>query len=146
MTLQIWIRWTHLFQCSLRTLLKKCHETKTFLVISSGRVKRKYWKKWVNNKPYPTNIYLLKVDNRNTRINVWNMFKVNDKDIRTTSMSSFWCLHYLLWTYFTPFTCVSTIEFEQVNNSWVHDADWYLVYSQLIHFHHLKYMHHVSWI
>ena len=33
----------------------------------------------------PTNIYLLKVNNRNTRKKVWNKFKVNYKNTRTTS-------------------------------------------------------------
>ena len=36
-------------------------------------------------------IYLLKGNNRNTK--VWNMFKVNDNDSRTTSLASFWCLY-----------------------------------------------------
>ena len=31
-------------------------------------------------------IYLLKVNNRNTKTKVRNMFKVNNKDIKTTSM------------------------------------------------------------
>ena len=34
--------------------------------------------------PYPAGIYLLKVNNRNTRKKVWNMFKVNNKDTKTT--------------------------------------------------------------
>ena len=32
------------------------------------------------------------------QISVWRLFKVNSKDIRTTSLTSFWCLHFLLWT------------------------------------------------
>ena len=35
-------------------------------------------------------IYLLKVNHRNTRTKVWNMFKVNNKNTR---MASFWCLY-----------------------------------------------------
>ena len=40
--------------------------------------------------------------------NVWNMFKVNNKDTRATSMTSFWCLYCQLWTnsrYFWCFHC-----------------------------------------
>ena len=36
-------------------------------------------------------IYLLKVNNRNTRTRC-DMFKVNKKDTRTASLVSFWCL------------------------------------------------------
>ena len=36
------------------------------------------------------------------------MFKVNNKDIRTTPMA-----------YFTPFSSVSIVNFEQVNAGWV---------------------------
>ena len=35
---------------------------------------------------YPAGIYLLKFNNRNTRKKVWNMFKVSNKDTRTTPM------------------------------------------------------------
>ena len=45
---------------------------------------------------------------------VWNMFKVNNKNTRTTSLASFWRFYCLLWTYFTPFTSVSINDFEQV--------------------------------
>ena len=43
------------------------------------------------------------------------MFKVNNKNTRTTSM--FLLLTYL-WTYYRPFSSVSIVEFEQVNVSW----------------------------
>ena len=39
------------------------------------------------------------------------MFKVNNTDTRTNSH----CLYYYLWTYFTPFSSVSAVAFEQVN-------------------------------
>ena len=38
------------------------------------------------------------------------MFKVNNKDTRTTSLTSFWCLYCLLWTYFTPFCSASIVD------------------------------------
>ena len=47
------------------------------------------------------------------------MFKVNNKDTRTTSMTSFWCFYCELWTYSTPCSSVSIVNFEQVNAGWV---------------------------
>ena len=46
------------------------------------------------------------------------MFKVNNKDTKTTPMASFWCLYRLLWTYFTSYSSVSIVNFEQVNAGW----------------------------
>ena len=46
------------------------------------------------------------------------MFKVNNKDTRVTSLSSFWYFHWKLWTYFTPFSIVSFTYYEQVNICW----------------------------
>ena len=43
---------------------------------------------WNNN---PANIYLLKVNNRNTWKKVSNMFTVNNKNTREVWMTSFWC-------------------------------------------------------
>ena len=37
---------------------------------------------------------------------MWNIFKVNNKDTRTTP---------LVWTYFTPYSSVSIVTFEKVN-------------------------------
>ena len=58
-----------------------------------------------------------------------NMFKVNNKDTRTTSM----LLYCYLWTYFTPFSSFSIVEFEQVNVSravrtllWKKSTWWYI--------------------
>ena len=50
--------------------------------------------------------------------NVWNMFKVNNKETRTMSMTSFWFLYCLLWIYFTHCSSVSIVDFEQVNVGW----------------------------
>ena len=47
---------------------------------------------------------------------MWNMFKINNKDTRK---ASFWCLYCQLWTYFTPCSTVSIVNFEQVNADWV---------------------------
>ena len=44
--------------------------------------------------------------------------KVNDKDTRTTSLASFRCRYCELWTYLTPYSNFSVVNFEQVNGSW----------------------------
>ena len=43
------------------------------------------------------------------------MSKVTNKNTRTISVTSFWCLYCYLWTYFTPSLIVSIVDFEQVN-------------------------------
>ena len=51
---------------------------------------------------------------------VWHMFRVNNKNIRTTSLTSFWCVYCRLWTYFIPFCTYFTpsiVDLEQVNVS-----------------------------
>ena len=58
-------------------------------------------KKWIILRNCPANIYLFIVNNRNLRkrceicskLTIKNLFKVNNKDIRTTSLTSFWCLY-----------------------------------------------------
>ena len=57
----------------------------------------------------PVNIYLFKFSNRNfgKRCEIGSQIY--------TSISSFWCLYCLLWTYFTPFSSASIVDFEQVN-------------------------------
>ena len=46
------------------------------------------------------------------------MFKIDNKNTRTTSMMSFWCFHDKFWTYFTPFSTVSIVAFD-FDASWV---------------------------
>ena len=46
------------------------------------------------------------------------MFKVSNKDTRTTPLASFWCLSCQLWIYFTPCSSVSNVNFEHVNTDW----------------------------
>ena len=53
-------------------------------------------------------IYLFNFNNRNTKNKVWNLFKVNNKDIRTT----YW------WTNFAPCSCVSIVDFKELNAHW----------------------------
>ena len=47
------------------------------------------------------------------------MFKVNNKDTKTTPIASFLCLYWQLGTYFTPFSVVSIVNFEHVIAGWV---------------------------
>ena len=42
------------------------------------------------------------------------MFIVNNKDERTTPMTSFWCLYFWLKTCFTPSLSVSIVNFKHV--------------------------------
>ena len=44
-----------------------------------------------SSREYPANIYLFQVNNRNAKKRFEIMFKVNNNDIRTTSLTSFWC-------------------------------------------------------
>ena len=81
------------------------------------------------------------------------MFKVNNKNTRTTSMTLVWnmfklkhmlkhqndvndvVLVFLLLTYFTPFSCVSIVDFEQVNVSWVgFEAAFYVLRTQEVEY------------
>ena len=41
----------------------------------------------------PAGNYIFKVNNRNTRTKVWNMFKVNNKDTKKTPLASFCFLY-----------------------------------------------------
>ena len=70
--------------------------------------------KWLFN---PTNFYLFKVTNKNSRktCEIWRyQSKVVKKDTRTTSIT-FWFLYYQLRVYFTYFPRVSLVHFQQVN-------------------------------
>ena len=46
------------------------------------------------------------------------MFKVNNEDTKTTPLALFWCLYSYFWTYFTPCSSVSIVNFEQINAVW----------------------------
>ena len=45
------------------------------------------------------------------------MLEFNNKNTITTSLTSCWCFYCKLGTYFTPFSNVSIVDFEQVNVS-----------------------------
>ena len=46
------------------------------------------------------------------------MFKANNKDTTTRPSALFWCLYCYLWTYFTPCSSVSIVNFERVIAGW----------------------------
>ena len=50
---------------------------------------------------------------------VWNMFKVNNKNTRKTSLTSLWCFRCQLWTYLNPFWTVLIVNFEKASASWL---------------------------
>ena len=60
----------------------------------------------------PSGNYMLKINNRNTRTRCEICSKLTIK-----IMASFWCLCFL-WTYFTPSSSVSIVNFETVNAGW----------------------------
>ena len=67
----------------------------------------------VNNRKFPAGVYMLKVNNRNTRTKVWNMSKVNIKDTKTTPMLTLNIFHSQLCS------SVSFVNFEHVIADWV---------------------------
>ena len=67
----------------------------------------------VNNRKFPAGVYMLKVNNRNTRTKVWNMSKVNIKDTKTTPMLTLNIFHSRLCS------SVSFVNFEHVIADWV---------------------------
>ena len=85
----------------------------------------------------PSGIYLFKVNNQNNIIHVhihlihipkrcyWRRSDVLIVNVEKISHNvlvfpwSFWCFYCYLWTYLTPFSSVSIVDFEQVNVSWV---------------------------
>ena len=72
----------------------------------------------------------------NTRTNIWNIFKVNNRSTRATSMRSPWCLYCSLGTYFTHFSSVFISDFEQANTGWTQD-----IVNLFLHYNSLSTMH-----
>ena len=70
------------------------------------------------SRSHSANSYLLKVNNRNTRERCEICSKANNKDPKTTSITTFWCLYCYFWIYFTLFVSVSMADFDQVNICW----------------------------
>ena len=66
----------------------------------------------------PENNFLFKVNDRNTRSSCEICLKLTIKTLQRCQEMSFWCLYCQLWKYFTPFSSVFIVEFEQVNVCW----------------------------
>ena len=106
--------------------VRKCFHPKNFHIVFNISYS-------IMKAAYPNGNYMFKVSNRNTRTRRYVCSKF--KDTRTTSLLplklsflmisrgivvSFWCLYCWLWTHLTPFSCVSIVNFGQVNTSWLH--------------------------
>ena len=65
----------------------------------------------------PENIYLFKASSRNTRkrCEIGSKLTIKIPKQHQSGVTSFWCLRCNLWTYFTPFSSVSIVGFEQIN-------------------------------
>ena len=50
--------------------------------------------------------------------NLWNIFKVNDKDTRTTPLTHFWCFYWQHWTYFSRFSSISSVDLVKWRFAW----------------------------
>ena len=74
---------------------------------------------------FPANIYLFKVNNWNNR----KRCEILKLTIKTPEQRYWSCSGVFIvnWSYFTPFSSVSTVNFEQVNVSWV----WTLEVNQV---------------
>ena len=71
------------------------------------------------NTYIPTPHLLVQSQQCKRQNNALNLFKVNNIDPRTMSLTSFWCLYYSLWTYFKHCFGVWFVNVEQDNASWV---------------------------
>ena len=72
-----------------------------------------HWRQiWRHSKP---SRHLVTQKTMETREQCVKYVKVNNKDIRTTSMTSFWCLYCYLLTDFTHCSSVSIADFGQLN-------------------------------
>ena len=78
----------------------------------------------------PTGIYLLKVNNRNTRTGCEICSKLTIIKTRKTPLLWFCCLYCYLWAYFTPCSIVSIVNFKHVIAGWF--GKWEYIYIKLI--------------
>ena len=67
----------------------------------------------------PIQHLLVKCQQWNHQIKVWNLLKVDNKDTKTSSLTSFWCLYCYLWIDFTLCFVIFVIDFQQLNAGWV---------------------------
>ena len=64
----------------------------------------------ISEDHFPANIYLFKVNDRDTRNRYEIQLKFTTKNNRATTIKSSWCFYFWLWTYFTP--SVFIVDFE----------------------------------
>ena len=67
---------------------------------------------------YPNEHLLVQSQQQKHQKKMYNMFRVNTRDTRTTSIISFWCPYCQLLAYFTPFSRVSIADFEHIFVCW----------------------------
>ena len=82
-----------------------------------GAAERHQWH-WTGLRSNPASIYLLKVNNRNTRAKVWSMFKVNNEDTKTTPWRRFGVFIVNFEHILHLCSSISIVNFEQVNADW----------------------------
>ena len=100
------------FLTHLPPIITLCH-------VSSREPSCVYYQSLVQTGSIPAGNYMFKVNNRNTRTKCEICSKLTIK-VPERHQASFWCLYCWLWTYFTPYSSVSTVNFEQVNAGWDH--------------------------
>ena len=86
-----------------------------------------YFALWLGKDilPNPANIYLLKVNNRNTRIKpgICSKLTIKIPEIRQFGRSGLFIIYF---EYFIPFPCLPIVDFEQINICW---KNYLTVYS-----------------
>ena len=95
------------------------------LVIHRGTCKKGFCLKWELKISrtfsfriiLPSN-YMLKVNFKSIKKTLWNLFQVNNKDTRTMSFFIVLVSLFVLWTYFTSWSRILMIAFEQVKAGW----------------------------
>ena len=84
---------------------------------------------------FPAGIYFFKVNNGTWKHCV-NLFKIENKDTRKTSITLLCCLHCQFWTDFTDYFVVSIFEFKRVNDSCIYcfsrKSYWHLIWRQVV--------------
>ena len=98
----------------LRNCLRKKHHHRCLIKYPAGNYMFKVNKQKHQNKVRN----MFKVNNKDTRTTSY-IFKVNNKDTRTTPVRSFWYLNCYPGTYFTPCSSISVVNFDHVIASWV---------------------------
>ena len=97
--------------CGQSTMLQLANNPKPLLGQNLKVSQTQYWSHQTNFL-IPAGNYMFKVNNRNTRTNVWNTFKVNNKASKT--------MPFIVKFEHISHLCsnVSIVNFEQVNAGW----------------------------